>query len=169
MSRRGDTWYKREPQAFLDGVQGMGPELIGAYTVILDLMYARDGNVLRDDRHLGGVLGCSKRKAASLTDQLIEAGKIGFCGGNLTNSRAFREILERRKQRETSAKGGRIKHENASRLNKNKELASTNRIEENRREESPYPNQEEKHLRGSTRAGDWSDVTGLRVVGGDDA
>lgn len=76
MSGRGLPWYKRDPVRFLDGVQGLGPDLIGAYAVVLDLIYARDGKTRRDDRHLAGILGCSKRLARSLTDRLIEAGKI---------------------------------------------------------------------------------------------
>ena len=71
--KQGLDWYKREPRAFLDGVQGMGPELIGAYAVLLDLMYARGGDTMRDDRHLSGILGCSVRKARATTR------KAGHC------------------------------------------------------------------------------------------
>ncbi|MGB0855063.1 MAG: DUF1376 domain-containing protein, partial [Pikeienuella sp.] len=105
MSGVGDTWYKREPRRFIDGVQGLGPELIGAYSVILDLIYARDGDLPRDDRHLSGVLGCSKRKAAALTDALIELGKLSISGGKIGNPKASDVLEIRRKQRETSAKG----------------------------------------------------------------
>ena len=83
---RGLDWYKRDPIQFLDGVQGMGPELIGAYAVIIDLLYARAGQTPRDDRHLSGVLGCSLRKATSLTDQLILKDKISVQDGFITNA-----------------------------------------------------------------------------------
>lgn len=79
----GLDWYKRFPRLFLDGVQGLGPEAIGAYAVLLDLIYARGGYSRRDDRHLAGILGCSVRKARALTDALIEAGKVDVEGAFL--------------------------------------------------------------------------------------
>lgn len=142
---RGFTWYKRDPIRFLDGVQGLGPEVIGAYAVLIDLIYARGGQSKRDDRHLSGILGCSTRKATALTDRLIEVGKIDFVDGFLINEAAkietekARELSEKRskasrKVYETSVKPARNEHEpvtNQSRtsrekegeLNKNSDLA----------------------------------------------
>lgn len=94
--KRGLTWYKRDPIAFLDGVQGLGPENIGGYAVILDLLYARAGEMPRDDRHLSGILGCSIRKAAAITDTLLERGKIRSENGLITNTRVEDEASERR-------------------------------------------------------------------------
>lgn len=138
--RRGLDWYKREPIAFLDGVQGMGPELIGAYAVLLDLIYARGGETRRDDRHLAGLLGCSLRKARSLTDELIEREKIEVQDGFITNSRAKRQSKSARNIRETRAKSGRKGGEKSAESRKNKGLdeagASDARArEEKRREE----------------------------------
>ena len=126
MSASVDTWYKREPQAFLRGVQGMGPELIGAYAVILEILYARGGDMPRDDRHLAGVLGCSIRKARSMTEQLVSLGKIEINGGNVANERASLEFESRKKQRE-----------NGGASNENKELARQKRIEENNTPQPP--------------------------------
>lgn len=104
----GLPYYKRYARDFLDGVQGMGPELIGAYTVILDLMYARGEDFLRrDDRHLAGLMGCSIRKARALTDSLIDIKKIEFHDGFIANSRAKSELKLTRNQREACVKGGR--------------------------------------------------------------
>ena len=103
---KSDRWYKRDPRDFLEGAQGMGPDLIGAYAVILDILYARHGEMPRDDRHLAGVLGCSIRKARSLTEQLLAIKKIEIEGGNIVNKRALREI----KERETNAKPTRKQH-----------------------------------------------------------
>ena len=105
--RRGLDWYKRDPIAFIDGVQGMGPECIGAFAVLLDLIYARGGETLRDDRHLAGVLGCSIQKARKLTDALLEAGKLGENGGMLSNDRARETAKVRQKLSKTRAKVGR--------------------------------------------------------------
>lgn len=70
------SWYKREPSKFIGGVVGLGPDVIGAYTIILDLIYQNDGPVADDARYLGGILGCSSRKAASLVARLVEVGNV---------------------------------------------------------------------------------------------
>lgn len=126
-----DTWYKRDPQAFLGGVQGMGPELIGAYAVILDILYARNGDMPRDDRHLSGVLGCSIRKARALTEQLIALEKIKIVDGRIVNRKASEIILDRKKQRENYVKPTRSERENGPASNENSGLARQIREDKN--------------------------------------
>lgn len=121
--KRGLDWYKREPVAFIDGVQGLGPDLIGAYSVLLDLCYARAGETPRDDRHLAGILGCSVRKARCLTDALIERGKIEVDGAFIVNSRAKSEAKPRRELSETRANAGRKGGERSGQARRNKHLA----------------------------------------------
>jgi len=137
MSRSGDEWYKRAPRKFLDGVQGMGPELIGAYAVILDILYARDGDMVRDDHHLAGVMGCSKRKAAALTEGLISLGKLRIEGENIVNDAAEALIETRRKQRETEPKRARKVAENRPTFNENNVLSLQKRIEEKEYPQTP--------------------------------
>lgn len=106
--RQGQQWYRRYPHAFLDGVQGMGPELIGAYAVLIELIYARDGNTVRDDRHLAGVMGSSIQKARWLTDKLIEKGKIVVSDdGVLSNPRANHQLQYKEEISEKRADAGR--------------------------------------------------------------
>lgn len=126
MTATGLRWYKREPRAFLDGVQGMGPEMIGAYAVLLDLIYARGGETRRDDRHLSGILGCSVRKATALTDALLEAGKLTFHDGFITNSRAKREAKTSRNLSEARANAGRKGGEKSGEARRNNDLAEAN-------------------------------------------
>lgn len=133
-----DTWYKRSPSDFLHGVQGMGPELIGAYAVILELIYARGGDLPRDDRHLAGVLGCSLRKARALTDGLIEVGKLSLVAGRLVNDRAEKVLNERRNQRETNAKPTRNSGEKALDTSNIKDLTTTDKSREE--EINTHPN-----------------------------
>ena len=137
--RRGLDWYKRDPIAFIDAVQGMGPELIGAYAVLIDLLYARAGETPRDDRHLSGVLGCSTRKAKALTDALIESGKIELHDGFIVNSRAKSEAKPRRELSEMRANAGRIGGINSGKARKNNSLdkanASSKHEAEKRRED----------------------------------
>src|SRR5690606_9618468 len=111
-----------DPHDFLVGVQGMGPDLIGAYIVILDLIYARGGELTRDDHHLAGVLGCSKRLATSLTNRLIEQGKISEEGSILVNFRAETELKLQRKASERRSKAQRTRRELEALSNENNEL-----------------------------------------------
>ena len=123
--KRGQPWYKRDPIAALDGYQGLGPDVIGAYNALLDLSYARGGETLRDDRHLGGVLGCSTRKAKALTDRLLGLGKLHFQNGFITNSRAKTETKPTRNGGETELNAPRTDSENERELSENNELECT--------------------------------------------
>lgn len=124
--KRGMEWYKREPIAFLDGVQGMGPELIGAYAVILDLIYARGGESRRDDHHLAGILGCSVRKARALTDAVVATGRLSMEGDFIVNSRAKRDAKKAWNTRETLSNAGRKGGEKSGEVRRNKALREAN-------------------------------------------
>lgn len=121
--RRGSDWYKRDPILFMDGVEGLGPELIGVYAYVLDLIYARDGHSLRDDKALAGRIGCSKRKITTLLDQLIERGKIEFRDGYLTHKHAESHANTRRLRSEHAVEAGRVGGEKSGEVRKNKALA----------------------------------------------
>jgi len=107
----GQQWYRHYAARFLRGVQGIGAGRIGAYIVILDLIYARGGPIKRDDRHLAGVLGESMRQARSLTDGLISAGKLVETEGRWANPTDDEELEKQaevsRAFTESGAKGGR--------------------------------------------------------------
>jgi uncharacterized protein YdaU (DUF1376 family) len=90
-------WYKRYPSDFIGGIVGLGPELIGAYSVALDLIQDRGGPVPNDPRWIGGIMGCSTRKAKALIQGLADKGKITISEAGLDNPRA-------KKDREKAAK-----------------------------------------------------------------
>ena len=115
-------WYKHNVHEFLDGVQGIGADVIGAYIVLLDLIYARGGETRRDDRHLAAILGSSKRLATALTDRLIELGKIDAHGAFITNSRAKSEVKSARDVTERRVNAQRTRRENESASNENSDL-----------------------------------------------
>jgi uncharacterized protein YdaU (DUF1376 family) len=116
----GQPWYRHNPRDFLDGIVGMTPDLIGAYIVCLDLIYARGGPIPNDARWLSGTMGCSTRAAASLVSQLIDRGKLVNENDHLTNERALTELVisekNARNAAETGAKGGRTKAEHAAKI-----------------------------------------------------
>lgn len=123
---KGRPWYKRYAADFVHGVVGLGPDVIGAYAVVLDLIYDHGGPVRNDARWLAGILGCSSRKATSLISKLIEVGKLVASEGMLSNIRAAKEIEtasnSSRKLSESGANGGRKRAENESDARKNNDL-----------------------------------------------
>lgn len=105
-------WYRRNPKKFIRGVRGLGPDVIGAYAVILDLIYEDEDSCPNDPLWIGGILGCSARKARSLIATLVEKGKLTIReDGRLINFVAVSELENRAKQRrrlaEAGANGGR--------------------------------------------------------------
>ncbi len=101
-------YYKRFPRDFLDGTIGMTLEEKGAYGIVLDLIYMRDGSLEDDHRYIAGHLGCSVRCWISVRDRLISRGKLKLENGIISNSRADNLVEERRsfvdKQAENGAK-----------------------------------------------------------------
>lgn len=85
-------WYKRYPADFIDGTVGLSLEEKGAYSLILDLIYARGAPIKDDARYLAGVCNISLRKWAAIRDRLIEAKKINISDGFIVNFRAKKEI-----------------------------------------------------------------------------
>lgn len=86
--------YSRYPSDFIGGVVGLGLEMIGAYTIILDLIYDRGGPIPDDDFWLGGICGCSSRKFRSVKTALTLAGKIEIKEGKISNRRAEKQIAK---------------------------------------------------------------------------
>jgi uncharacterized protein YdaU (DUF1376 family) len=135
----GQPWYKHNPRDFLDGIVGMTPDLIGAYIVTLDLIYARGGPIPNDRRWLGGVMGCSSRSAAGLVERLVAAKKLTLEKGLLNNVRALFELKKSsecsRKLAESGAKGGRTVPEKDAKANDNNALEQARLVELARLEE----------------------------------
>lgn len=133
-------WYKRNPKKFIRGVRGMGPDLIGAYAVILDLIYEDEDSCPNDPHWLGGILGCNSRKAAALVDGLIRRGKLYEEDGRLFNDKATSELEDRQKTRRRARDDAetltRRDDAPAPANSKNKDIASTEkrREEKNRRD-----------------------------------
>ena len=69
-------YYKRYPRDFLEGTIGLSFEEKGAYAIVLDLIYMRDGGLPDDGRYIAGQLGCSVRMWSKIKTALIEKGKI---------------------------------------------------------------------------------------------
>ena len=69
-------FYPRDPDAFFGGVAGLSLEQIGAYTLIIDLLYARDGVLPDDDNAMCSILHLDPRVWLRVKRELMAAGKI---------------------------------------------------------------------------------------------
>jgi uncharacterized protein YdaU (DUF1376 family) len=69
-------FYPRDPDAFFAGVSGMTFEQIGIYTLIIDLLYSRDGLVPDDDAAMIATLHADPRVWRRVKAELIALGKI---------------------------------------------------------------------------------------------
>jgi uncharacterized protein YdaU (DUF1376 family) len=85
-------WYKRDPNAALQGMAILTLEERGAYNTILDLLYARDGHLPDDERELSRLMHCDIRVWRRVRRRLMDLGKLYIHGGNLRNVRADDEI-----------------------------------------------------------------------------
>lgn len=146
--RRGLDWYRRDPIAFLGGVQGLTAKEIAVYTVALDLIYQHGGAIHNDPRWLAGWIDDMGPAAVRTTvSSLIAKGKLSVTeDGNLTQKRAQSEVKTRENHRETNRKNARIGGERSGetrRANKeNKDLSEANASSENeqiREEKNIYP------------------------------
>lgn len=86
------NWYKRDPKAALAGMAVLTLEECGAYNLILDLIYSRDGDLPDDDRELARLMRCDVRVWRRIRRRLMDLGKLYVHGGHLHNARADDEI-----------------------------------------------------------------------------
>lgn len=136
-------FYKMDPAAWDFGTSNLGLEEEAAYLRIVNAIHKHDGPVPNNDRVIAGLFRTSTRKARTLVDALVAAGKLTIEDGQIWNDRARSDMVRRgfvtSSRVEAGAKGGRTRAENASKALENndptKAIAST-RIEKNREEDS---------------------------------
>lgn len=141
--KHGSDWYKREPTAYLGGVQGMTAKEHAVYSIVLDLIYQHGGSVNDDPAWISGWISdmgsAAVRKAI---ESLIQRGKLVREGDQLTNTRAKSEAKTKENLRETrektGKKGGIASGKSRAVSNENKGIAEAlaSPREEKRREES---------------------------------
>jgi hypothetical protein len=107
--KHGAEWYKREPVAYLGGVQGLTAKEHAVYSVVLDLIYQHGGAVNNDPAWFAGWISdmgpASVRKAIL---GLIGRKKLVLSGDQLTNERATIQAKTKENLRETRAESGSI-------------------------------------------------------------
>lgn len=104
----GAEWYKREPVAYLGGVQGMTAKEHAVYGIILDLVYQHGGSVNDDPAWFAGWISDMGSSAVrKVIESLIDRGKLTREGDQLTNKRAKTQAKTKENLSETRAKHGR--------------------------------------------------------------
>lgn len=134
-------FYKMDPAAWDFGTAELSLEEEAAYLRIVNAIHKHRGPVPNNDRVLAGLFRSSTRKARSLVDALMQAGKVTIEDGKIWNDRARSDLVHRGftsiSRVESGAKGGRTRAENAAKAlkdnNQGQAIASTR--EEKRREE----------------------------------
>lgn len=141
--KHGSEWYKREPTAYLGGVQGLSTKQHAVYSVILDLIYQHGGSINDDPKWISGWFSDMGSAAVRRTiEDLIGIGKLHREGDQLTNRRAKNEAKTREKLREnrqeTGRKGGvsSAKSRAANKENNDLSQAIGSPREEKRREDT---------------------------------
>lgn len=126
------AYYKRFPRKFLDACIGTEWTLEhkGAYALVIDLIFMRDGHLPDDSKYIAGQLGCSVRKWNSIKKFLIEQGKISDENGIISNKTANNLIIERRTNRDKNAENGRKRHKNKDNPQRTLEPNDQPRVEE---------------------------------------
>lgn len=85
-------WFKFFTRDFRDGVRQLTLEQIGAYTLVLTLMYdSLGGRLVDDEASIMAHTGMSRRVWRRLRAELLSLGKIAVDGGCIVNSRVLKE------------------------------------------------------------------------------
>ncbi|WP_161489476.1 DUF1376 domain-containing protein [Sulfitobacter sp. EhC04] len=134
--KHGSDWYKREPTAYLGGVQGLTAKEHAVYSVTLDLIYAHGGSVNNDPGWISGWIkdmgSAAVRKAIS---SLVERGKLFIDGDQISQKRAKTEAKTKENvsetARESGKKGGKKSAEKRAAIKENNHLGEAGASSEN--------------------------------------
>ena len=101
-------YFKLYGRDFRDGVRPLTLEEVGAYTLLLTLIYDAGGPILDDSEAIRRHLGCDRRVWERLRARLIATGKLTADEGRLSNDRAEREIADGARISEIRSSAGRV-------------------------------------------------------------
>lgn len=163
-------WYKRDPNAALEGMAVLTLEERGAYNTILDLIYSHDGSVDDDDRFLAGWMRVDVRVWRRIRTRLLDLGKLyTYAGGDppspvLKNHRADREVDAALHRVASAAQAGLASASKRAVVSKNlNDLASTP-VERAFNLPTPTPTKKETTSSILSRARVSQDATGLSTT-----
>jgi uncharacterized protein YdaU (DUF1376 family) len=97
-------FYQRDPDAAFAGMAGLTLEQIGAYTLILDRLYAVDGVMPDNDGDIAHALHLDPRLWKRLKRELMAKGKIRITTAGMVTANGVDKRLLLAQVRSTSAK-----------------------------------------------------------------
>jgi len=132
-----------DPSAWDFGTADLSLEEEAAYLRIVNAIHKHEAPVPDNDRVIAGLFRTSTRKARTLVQALVKAGKLTIEDGKIWNERARSDLVQRGfvsiSRSESGAKGGRTRAENAAKALKENDQgqAIASSREEKRREDIP--------------------------------
>jgi hypothetical protein len=87
-------WYKRDPSAALAGMAQLNPKQRGIYGSLIDLLYARDGQLIDDDRMIAHAISVDIRAYRTIKTQLIAAGKLWLNHDGFLRVKRFDQVFQ---------------------------------------------------------------------------
>lgn len=147
--RHGSDWYKREPAAYLGGVQGMTAKEHAVYSVTLDLIYAHGGAVNNDPAWIAGwVKDMGPASVRKALESLADRGKLIISGSEITQKRAKTEAKTKENVAETARKngkkGGEKSAKNRAATNKSNDLSEATASTKNQADKTRLDKIEDK-------------------------
>jgi uncharacterized protein YdaU (DUF1376 family) len=113
-------WYKHDPDAFANGVAGLSLEEIGAYALVCDAYYSRDGRLPDDDWLIARMLRCNPRTWRKIKLSLFQKQKLRVDTiGGLVPNRGIETLEEARMFSERQANRARMRWERDKNLKEN--------------------------------------------------
>lgn len=134
--KHGSDWYKRDPAAYLGGVQGLTAKEHAVYAVTLDLIYAHGGAVNNDPAWIAGwIKDMGSASVRSALNGLESRGKLIITETEITQKRARNEAKTKENlsetARENGKKGGKKSAEKRARVKENNNLGEAVASSEN--------------------------------------
>lgn len=109
------------PKDWLVKTASLTAEERGVYIQIIALIYSYAGPIENDPKHIGGISGCSTRKAKLIIEKLISRGFLQFSDKKITQKRAEKELEIKFSLIKNGRKGG----ENKAKNNENNDVGSS--------------------------------------------
>lgn len=109
------NWYKRDPHRAIEGMMGLTLEECGAYNLLIDHSYARDGHLPDDPDLIKVMLACHGNKWQAIRRHLIAKGKIRIVEGKIVANGVEKTLAEADNFAEKTSRKGRDSVEKTSR------------------------------------------------------
>lgn len=116
-------WYKHDPDAFAAGTAGLTLAETGAYILLIDALYSRDGEMPDDDALIARMMHVQVRTWRPIKMRLIALGKVWIADGKVFTKRVEKELKTFRELVENQSKRARKRWEQEKNIKENNHQA----------------------------------------------